>query len=399
MLLTRAGPALRTGPAAVLVLAADHHVVTPMRAPSRHAPDRPRAVMAGYYWFNEWGRDTMISLEGLTLCTGRPDDARRILRHVAGDIRDGLIPDRVPETSQEGNYDTADASLWFIHAAHRYVELTGDRETLRDLLPDFEGIIRCYVDGTRFNICVDPADGLVTQGVPDKPLTWMDAKVGDWVVTRRRGKAVEINARWYNALKLVEGWVREEHGAARAGEYADRAAKCRAAFNRRFWYPDGNYLYDVVDGDHGDDPALRPNQLFAIALPHPVLAEDRWRPVLDAVTAKLLTPAGLRSLAPDDPHYHACYDGDRRSRDASYHQGTVWPWLIGAYVDAWLKVHPGRRADARRFVDGLVRDIGHSAAGTICEICDADEPYNPRGCVAQAFSVAEVLRCWEATAE
>ncbi len=392
-LLAAAAPAVRTGPAAGLVLAADQFVVAPPGA-----ADDARSVIAGYYWFNEWGRDTMISLDGLTLATGRPADARRLLERYAEFVHDGLIPDRIPEGDRHGLYNTADATLWFFVALNRYVEATGDREALRRLIPRLRDVVACHLRGTDFNIRVDPADGLLAQGVPDLPLTWMDAKVGDWVVTPRRGKAVEVNALWYNALKLTEGWVREEHGEQAAAEYGRWAARCRESFNQRFWHAAGGYLYDVVDGDHGDDPSMRPNQLFAVALPHPVLDEDRWRPVVEAVRAELLTPAGLRSLAPGSPDYKPRYFGDRRARDAAYHQGTVWPWLIGPFIDAWLRVYPDRRAEARGFLDGLVRDVGRGAIGTVCEICDAEEPFTPRGCVAQAWSVAEVLRCWAMTA-
>jgi predicted glycogen debranching enzyme len=393
-LLASADLTVRAGPAARLVLAADEFLITPPAD-----GDDARSVIAGYYWFNEWGRDTMISLPGLTLVTGRPDDGRKLLLRYADFIHNGLIPDLIPEGGSRPRYNTADASLWFFSALHAYVEATGDRDTLRRLLPRLRGVVRHHLRGTDFNIRVDPADGLLAQGVPDLPLTWMDAKVGDWVVTPRRGKAVEINALWYNALKLLEAWLRDDGQNGDADEMAGHAAKARTSFNGRFWYAAGNYLYDVVDGDHGDDASVRPNQLFAIALPHPVLDEAKWRPVVGVVREKLLTPAGLRSLGPDDPDFQPRYDGDRRSRDAAYHQGTVWPWLIGPFIDAWLKVYPDDRAGARRFLDGLAAgELGRGAIGTVCEICDAETPYTPRGCVAQAWSVAEILRCLMRTA-
>ncbi len=233
----------------------------------------------------------------------------------------------------------------------------------------------------------------------------MDAKVDDWVVTPRRGKAVEINALWYNALRLLEGWLRQEGVAKReetASHLAGHAERCRQSFNQRFWYAEGGYLYDVVDGavdgEPGDDPACRPNQVFAISLDHPVLDPARWAPVLKVVTERLLTPVGLRSLAPGHPDYKPTYDGDLRSRDAAYHQGTVWGWLIGPFVDAWLRVHPGEAKNARRFLEGFVPHLGEACLGSISEIFDAEPPYTPRGCVAQAWSVAEVLRCWVKTA-
>ncbi len=398
----------QTGPAAELVLAADSFVVTPGRsedaARARAAGDEARSVIAGYHWFTDWGRDTMISLEGLALTTGRQLEAGYILRTFARHVRDGLIPNLFPEGDREGLYHTADATLWFFHALHRYLEVTRDAETLRLLLPALLDIVDHHLQGTRFGIGVDPQDGLLRQGAEGYQLTWMDAKVGDWVVTPRRGKAVEINALWYNALRLLEGWARQEgtrreETARHLGEHAER---CREAFNRRFWYAEGGYLYDVVDGtvngEPGDDPACRPNQVFAISLAHPVLDRERWEPVLRVVTERLLTPVGLRSLAPGHPDYKPCYDGDLRARDAAYHQGTVWGWLIGPYVDAWLRVHPGEAARARQLLEGFVPHLSEACLGSISEVFDAEEPYTPRGCVAQAWSVAEVLRCWVKTA-
>jgi glycogen debranching enzyme len=223
----------------------------------------------------------------------------------------------------------------------------------------------------------------------------MDAKVGDWVVTPRRGKAVEINALWYNALRLLAGWLRDAGDAAGAAEIDGHADRARASFNARFWYADGGYLYDVVDGEHGgDDSACRPNQLLALSLPHPVLDESRWSAVLEVVRARLLTPVGLRSLAPGHPDYKPTYHGDLRTRDAAYHQGTVWAWLIGPMVDAWLRVHPGDTEGARALLEGFVPHLGEGCIGSIAEIFDAEPPFTPRGCVAQAWSVAEVLRGW-----
>jgi predicted glycogen debranching enzyme len=365
-----------------------------------------RTVIAGYHWFTDWGRDTMISLEGLTLTTGRALEAGYILRTFARYVRDGLIPNLFPEGDREGLYHTADATLWFFHALHRYLETTADWETLRVLLPTLLDIVDHHLSGTRFGIGVDPADGLLRQGAEGYQLTWMDAKVGDWVVTPRRGKAVEINALWYNALRLLQDWV-AKHGDPAMAEASARnlglhAERCRESFNRRFWYAAGGHLYDVVDGalndEPGDDPACRPNQLFAIALEHPVLDEARWEPVLRVVTERLLTPLGLRSLAPGNPDYKPNYDGDLRARDAAYHQGTVWAWLIGPYVDAWLRVHPGDPSQARQVLAGFVPHLGDACLGSISEVFDAEEPYTPRGCVAQAWSVAEVLRCWVKTA-
>ena len=395
---------------AELVLAADQFVVTPGRAEdaarARAAGDEARSIIAGYHWFTDWGRDTMISLEGLTLVTGRHLEAGYILRSFARYVRDGLIPNFFPEGDRDGLYHTADATLWYFHALARYLDATGDVMTLDHLLPVLLDIVDHHLRGTRFGIGVDPRDGLLHQGAEGYQLTWMDAKVDDWVVTPRRGKAVEINALWYNALRLLEGWVRDRRkdtdgeGAARA--LAAHAEKARESFNQRFWYAKGGYLYDVVDGttdgQPGDDPACRPNQIFAISLDHPILDTERWEPVLHTVRDRLLTPVGLRSLSPDHPDYKARYDGDLRSRDAAYHQGTVWAWLIGPFIDAWLRVHPGDKAGARRFLEGFLPHLGEACLGQISEVFDAEEPWNPRGCAAQAWSVAEVLRCWVKTA-
>ena len=256
--------------------------------------------------------------------------------------------------------------------------------------------MRHHLKGTRFGIKVDPHDGLLTQGAEGYALTWMDAKVDDWVVTPRRGKAVEINALWYNALCLLADWLREAQDPD-ADELRVHADKARDSFNRRFWH-DGGYLYDVVDGEDGDDPAFRPNQIFAIALDHPVLDRRYWEAVVNAVRAKLVTPVGLRSLAPGEPDYKPRYLGDLRARDAAYHQGTVWAWLIGPFIDAWLKVFPDDRAAARHFVDGFEPHLDEAGIGFISEVFDAEPPFTPRGCIAQAWSVAEVLRSLMKTA-
>ena len=369
--------------------------------PAHAAGEEVRTVIAGYHWFTDWGRDTMISLEGLTLATGRAAEAGYILRTFAHYIRDGLIPNMFPESRADCLYHTADASLWFFHAVDRYLEWTHDRESLLAVLPRLLEIAERHIAGTRFGIGVDPSDGLLRQGAQGYQLTWMDAKVGDWVVTPRRGKAVEINALWYNALRLLEGWLRECRGQddADAGRYGRAAEMARASFNDRFWYDSGGYLYDVVDGERGDDPACRPNQLLAFSLKHEVLDRSRWEPVLNVVRRRLLTPVGLRSLAPEDSDYKPRYFGDLRARDAAYHQGTVWAWLIGPFVDAWLKVHPDDRQGARGFLEAFRPHLNEAALGTISEIFDAEWPFTPRGCIAQAWSVAEVLRAWVKTAE
>ncbi|HTD87902.1 MAG TPA: amylo-alpha-1,6-glucosidase, partial [Candidatus Binatia bacterium] len=277
-LLHDAVPKARQDFPAELVFAADQFVITPAgrfeeAARAHAAGDEVRTVIAGYHWFTDWGRDTMISLEGLTLITGRWLEAGYILRTFAHYVRDGLIPNMFPDGAKEGRYNTADATLWFFHALGRYLEHTKDRNTLKLLLPGLIDIIDHHLRGTKFNIHVDPNDGLLVQGEEGYQLTWMDAKIGDWVVTPRRGKAVEINALWYNALCLLTGWLRETGDDAAAQPYEEHAERARASFNERFWFAEGGYLYDVVDVDGGstDDPSLRPNQLFAISLDHPAL--------------------------------------------------------------------------------------------------------------------------------
>jgi predicted glycogen debranching enzyme len=309
-------------------------------------------------------------------------------------VRDGLIPNMFPEREKNGLYHTADATLWFFHAISRYLASSGDRLTLPLLYPTLKEIIAWHVRGTRFGIRVDPRDGLLTQGALGYQLTWMDAKVDDWVVTPRRGKAVEINALWYNALRLMEQWA-DECGDIGGAEYQSRAEQAQQSFNDRFWYAVGGYLYDVVDSDQGgDDAKCRPNQIFALSMQHPVLARERWEPVIRTVRDRLLTPVGLRSLAPGDPEFQARYYGDLRARDAAYHQGTVWGWLVGPFVDAWLKVYPDDHAGAAEALEGFIPHLDEGCIGSVSEVFDAEPPFTPRGCIAQAWSVAEVLRVW-----
>src|SRR5215470_10117587 len=405
-LLSTATASAQTGFGAEMTLASDQFIIIPAgrveeAARARATGDEVRTVIAGYHWFTDWGRDTMISLEGLTLTTGRFAEARWILRTFAHYVREGLIPNMFPEGEREGRYHTADATLWYFHALDRYLQATGDHETLRLILGVLRDIVSFHINGTLFGIGVDPRDGLLRQGAPGYQLTWMDAKVGDWVVTPRRGKAVEINALWYNALRLLAEWVSEERGSnePEAESLVERAERFRQSFNQRFWYAEGGYLYDVVDGENGDDPACRPNQLLSFSLKYPVLDEIRWKPVIDVVTQRLLTPVGLRSLAPGASDYKPTYDGDLRARDAAYHQGTVWAWLIGPFIDAWLRAYPGQRREAVRFLDGFESHLSEACVGSISEIFDAEPPYAPRGCISQAWSVAEVLRCYVKTAQ
>jgi predicted glycogen debranching enzyme len=393
-LLVEAGSPPEPGLAAELVLAADQFIIQPAartadEARLRAAGEHARSVIAGYHWFTDWGRDTMISFEGLTLATGRPAEARGLLLTFAYHLRDGLLPNLFPEGSREGLYHTADATLWFFHAIDRYVTVTGDLDTLRVLLPRLDEVVEHHIQGTRFGIRME-RDSLLTQGDAAFPLTWMDAKVDDWVVTPRRGKTVEINALWYNALRLLASWHRQFDGDAARLE--ETAAAARSSFNARFWFERGRHLYDIVDGERGDDASCRPNQILALALRHPVLDESRWAPVVETVAGRLVTPFGLRTLAPDDPMFKAQYFGDLRARDAAYHQGTVWAWLIGPFIDAWLRVHPGCEREAECFLAGFTQHLNEACVGTISEIFDGAEPFTPRGCVAQAWSVAEVLR-------
>jgi predicted glycogen debranching enzyme len=386
-----------------LVWAADQFLFTPVGRPedttrARAAGDEIRSVIAGYHWFTDWGRDTMISLDGLTLATGRRVEASYILRTFAHYIRDGLVPNMFPEGRSHGLYHTADATLWFFHACDRYLQQADDPHLLTYLLPQFIDIVGHHLRGTKFNIHVDHEDGLLTQGEEGYQLTWMDAKVDGWVVTPRRGKPVEINALWYNALRLLEGWLRAARRDNEANGIATHAERAQESFNKRFWNEAGGYLYDVVDGENSPaDPCCRPNQIFAISLQHPILHPSKWEPVLKTVKERLLTPVGLRSLAPGEPDYKSEYDGDLRSRDAAYHQGTVWAWLIGPFIDAWLKVYPDDKRTARSFLNGFETHLKSACVGSISEIFDAEAPFLPRGCCAQAWSVAEVLRCFVKT--
>ncbi|WP_419418508.1 amylo-alpha-1,6-glucosidase [Legionella sp. D16C41] len=401
-LLSIASPAAKKGMGAELVLAADKFIITPQSRIedailAQAEGNEVYTIIAGYHWFTDWGRDTMISLEGLTLCTGRYKEALWILKTFTHYVKDGLIPNMFPEREHEGLYHTADATLWFFHALDRYLAITNNYSELPYFLPTLKCIVQFYEQGTRFNIGMDPNDGLIKQGQEGFQLTWMDAKVGDWVVTPRRGKTVEINALWFNALKLMAEWTKADDKEVK--EYYNRLAlKVYHSFNEKFWLADQHYLYDVIEGEKGNDAALRPNQLFAISLKYPVLEKKRWNEVIDICERELLTPFGLRSLAPNHPDYKPRYDGDLRARDAAYHQGTVWAWLIGPFIDAWLKAYPNQKTKARQFLAGFEHHLEDSGVGSISEVFDALEPYTPRGCVAQAWSVAEVLRAWIKTA-
>lgn len=354
-------------------------------------PHEGRTVIAGYHWFGDWGRDTMICLPGLTVATGRLDDARSLLRSFAGFLDKGMIPNRFPEHGQGPEYTSVDATLWYFQALRHYLAASGDADLLWELLPALRDALEWYRRGTRHGIHADPADGLLVAAAPGLQLTWMDAKVGDWVVTPRAGKPVEVNALWYGALRLMEIWSAQlgEHTAA----YAELADQIEESFSRRFWNPGAGCLFDVVDGPNGDDPSVRPNQLFAVSL-HPGLLDPlRAASVIDVVRERLLTPYGLRSLAPGSEGYRSQYVGSLRDRDATYHQGAVWPWLLGAYLDAEERV--AGRVPREQWAEPFCGHLLEAGLGTISEIFDAEEPYLPRGCIAQAWSVAELLRHWK----
>jgi predicted glycogen debranching enzyme len=350
-------------------------------------------ILAGYHWFNDWGRDTMIALPGLTLSTGRFGDAAAILRTFAGLVRDGLVPNSFPDYGGAApSYNTVDASLWFIAAAGAYDEAVDDAALLDDVWPVVREIVERYIAGTRYGIGMDPRDALLRAGEPGLQVTWMDVKVGDTVVTPRIGKPVEINALWYNALRTAAVLLTGRDDAA-AARYDGLAGRAQASFRTRFATPGGEMLADVVDGVGGDDFAPRPNQIFAVSLPFPLLEAPQAFAVVRAVGRMLATTYGLRSLAPGAAGYRGTYAGDPLSRDTAYHEGTAWAWLIGPYAEAYHRV-TGDAAGAldllRPFVDHL-RDAG---LGTVSEIFDGDPPHRPRGCIAQAWSVAEVLRVW-----
>jgi len=382
----RPGSPAAPGWVAQLVLAADQFIV---RRPTPEDPDG-LTVMAGYHWFGDWGRDTMIALPGLTLTTGRPEAARSILTTFARFVDRGMLPNRFPDAGEAPEYNTVDATLWYFEAIRAYHEATGDDGLLKDLFGVLESIVAAHRQGTRYGIRVDPADGLLASGEPGVQLTWMDARVGDWVVTPRTGKPVEVNALWYNALRAMAVF------AARLGrpasEYRALADRVSAGFER-FWHAPGGHCHDVIDTPAGDDATLRPNQILAVSLPESPLSLARQRAVVDAVAARLLTSYGLRSLAPGHPDYRGRNGGDQWSRDGAYHQGTVWAWLLGPFALAHYRVYRDAKA-ARSFLLPLADHLGDYGVGSIAEIFDGDAPFRPGGCIAQAWGVAEVLRAW-----
>jgi len=355
-----------------------------------------KTVIAGYHWFGDWGRDTLIALPGLTLPTGKYDVARSVLRTLAKHVDRGMLPNRFPDAGETPEYNTVDAGLWFFEAARAYLAYTRDLEFVRDeLYPVFADIISWHTRGTRYGIKVD-SSGLLASGEPGVQLTWMDAKVGDWVVTPRRGKPVEIQALWYNALCIMEDLADRFRDEAAQKRYRHMAAVAQWSFNRLFWNEKLGCLYDVVNGGP-PDPSIRPNQIFAVSLPHNMLRQDRARRVVEKVEEHLLTPFGLRSLAPSDPLYRGHYTGGPKERDGAYHQGSVWPWLLGPFITAYIKVTGGSeeaRHQAQAWLSPLESHLTEAGLGHISEIFEGDAPHRPCGCIAQAWSVAEILRVY-----
>lgn len=351
-------------------------------------------VIAGYPWFTDWGRDTMISLAGLTLFTGRAEIARSILRNFARHTDMGMLPNRFVDSGAGAEFNSVDATLWFFEAARAYATATGDYDFVRqELYPVFNQIIEFHIKGTRYNIKV-AEDGLLNAEAPGTQLTWMDAKIGDFVVTPRSGKAVEIQALWYNALRIMEDVASRLGNEVRREKYSRMASLASETFNRVFWNSDAGCLYDVVNGGAADS-SIRPNQIFAVSLDYCMLSAERARAVVERVERELLTPVGLHTLSPADTRYRARYEGDQFNRDCAYHQGTVWPWLLGPFVAAYVKVNGGSaesRARAHDLLRGIGRHLTEAGLGQISEIFDGDPPHHPRGCFAQAWSVAEVLR-------
>jgi predicted glycogen debranching enzyme len=386
-----------------LVLSADQFVVARPdertdTGPLQLSPAR-KTIIAGYPWFTDWGRDSMISLPGLFLSTGRYSEARGLLKAFASFAYHGLIPNRFPDYAARPEYNTVDATLWLFHVLSSYLETTNDWSLLKELFPILTECIQWHIQGTDYHIGLDHDDGLLHAGVPGVQLTWMDARVDDWVVTPRRGKPVEINALWYRALTLMETWAIRL--STDATSYSRLRTLFRRHFSARFWYEEGGYLYDVVDVDDvpgRNDASLRPNQLFAASLTNDLLSETQVASILAQVTQHLLTPVGLRTLSPTDPAYQPHFNGDRLQRDRAYHQGTVWQWLIGPYCDVHLHLYNDRAA-LRTLLQPLVQQLWSACLGTLSEVAEPEIPFTPAGCFAQAWSVAEVLRCWLLTRE
>jgi len=353
-----------------------------------------KTIIAGYHWFSDWGRDTMISLPGLTLATGRFDDARDILLEFSKYVDKGMLPNRFPDLGATPEYNTVDATLWYFEAIRAYHQYTDDKDLIEKLYSVLVEIIEWHVRGTRYGIGMDSGNGLLKCGEPGVQLTWMDAKIGDWVVTPRHGKPVEIQALWYNALRIMESFAVQFGDASGRRSYSVMAQMASWSFNRLFWNEQAGCLYDVVNGGPPDS-SLRPNQIFAVSLPYSMLSPERARSVVAVVQRELLTQVGLRTLPEWDSRYIGHYSGDQLRRDSSYHQGTVWPWLLGPFITAYIRVahNPAEaREIARQWIEGFAEQLKVAGLGQVSEIADAAVPHFPTGCVAQAWSVAELLR-------
>lgn len=366
-----------------LVLAADQFIV-------RRDTDL-KTIIAGYHWFTDWGRDTMISLPGLCLSTGRFEDAKKIISAFAKSVSDGMLPNRFQDNGEPPEYNNVDGTLWYFIAVYKYLEASGDKKfVLTEILPVLSEIIEWHLKGTRYNIKADE-DGLLYSGEAGQQLTWMDARIGTWVVTPRMGKPVEIQALWYNALRIIAELLKMEKEKKDAEIIEEHALKAKKSFEQKFWFSNGGYLYDNIDENGNPVTELRPNQLFAISLPFPLIQGAKAKSIVKIIEDKLYTPVGLRSLPADDEHYIHQYGGDQWHRDSSYHEGTVWSWLLGAYIDALVSVK-SPKATIKRVISNFKYHLNEGCLGSVSEIFDADAPHHPRGCVAQAWGVAEVLR-------
>jgi predicted glycogen debranching enzyme len=365
-----------------LVLAADQFIVK--------RDENLKTIIAGYHWFTDWGRDTMISLPGLCLSTGRFDDAKKIIAAFAKSVSQGMLPNRFQDNGEEPEYNNVDGTLWYFIAVYKYLQATGDKDfVLNEILPVLKEIIDSHYRGTRYNIHVDN-DGLLYAGEAGQQLTWMDAKIGTWVVTPRIGKPVEIQALWYNTLKIFAELLQcngQQHDAFVVNVSAEKA---KDSFTRQFWYEQGNYLYDNIDENGKRDATLRPNQLFTISLPFTLIEDEKANAVLDIVEKQLYTPVGLRSLSKTNSSYIPVYRGDQWHRDSAYHQGTVWSWLLGPYIDALEKM--SEREKVPKVIENFKYHLDEGCIGSVSEIFDAEAPHQPGGCVAQAWGVAEILR-------
>ena len=380
-----------------LALAGDQFIVSrKMAEPNTSSLKTDGAtVIAGYHWFTDWGRDTMISLPGLCLNTGRFEDAKKIISAFANSVSMGMIPNRFKDHGEETEYNNVDGTLWFFVAIYHYLKTTKDKKfILKEILPVLTDIIEWHVKGTRFGIKVD-GDGLLFAGESGQQLTWMDARIDNWVVTPRIGKPVEVQALWYNALCIYAELLRLNKNVKLSNEILAKSELAKNSFQQLFWYQKGAYLYDLIDASGIPDPTLRPNQLFAISLPFPIIEEEQSLEVLKIITEKLVTPVGLRTLPSDHPGYIGKYLGNPFERDASYHQGTVWSWLLGPYIDAIMHTESSRqkgRIKAKKIIEDFAFHLNEAGIGTVSEIFDGDAPHHPKGCIAQAWGVAEILR-------